>query len=121
MNKKIGYKIKRKREEKNFSQEAMAEMLDISQKSYSNIENGKNSSINTDRLLKISEILEIDILDFFKDLENISYNKITNSQQNGFVFNNVVNSEEINAIIQSMSKIFEQALLAAINNLKNQL
>ena len=120
MNKTIGYRIKRKREEKNFSQEAMAEMLDISQKSYSNIENGKNSSINTDRLLKISEILEIDILDFFKDSENITYNNITNTQDR-FIINNGINSEEMNTIIQSMSKIFEQALLAAINNLKNKL
>lgn len=57
---KIGREIRSVREAKGYSQEYLAEMLDMSQSSYANLESGK-STLSVDRLLSITEILEIDV------------------------------------------------------------
>ena len=54
----IGNKIKNIRELKNFTQEYMAEKLDISQAAYSKMEKG-DTKISPDKLNKIAEILEV--------------------------------------------------------------
>ena len=51
-------KIKEKREEKNISQEKMAEKMNISQQVYSKIESG-NRSLLAKHILEISKILEV--------------------------------------------------------------
>ena len=56
----IGENIKKLRELKNFKQSAMADMLEISQKTYSNIENAGNN-ITIELIEKISKILNISI------------------------------------------------------------
>ncbi len=48
---KIGYKLRKLRMEKGYKQEYLAEVLEISQKTYSNMENDK-SSISIDTLKK---------------------------------------------------------------------
>ena len=57
----IGKKIRSLRLEKGYSQEYLAEVLEVSQKTYSNIENDK-SSIKIDALIKIAEEFKIDFL-----------------------------------------------------------
>jgi transcriptional regulator with XRE-family HTH domain len=57
----IGNKIRSLRLEKGYSQEYLAEVLEVSQKTYSNIENDK-SSIKIDTLIKIAEEFKIDLL-----------------------------------------------------------
>lgn len=57
----IGKKIRSIRLEKGYSQEYLAEVLSVSQKTYSNIENDK-SSIKIDTLIKIAEEFKIDLL-----------------------------------------------------------
>jgi len=62
----LGQKIRKIRELKGFSQEYMAERLDISQKVYSNIENDKRK-LDKEILEKIAGVLEIhpnDLLSF---------------------------------------------------------
>jgi transcriptional regulator with XRE-family HTH domain len=54
----IGRKIKILRESKNYTQEYMASNLNISQNSYSRIEN-ENVKISTDRLKEIASLLEV--------------------------------------------------------------
>lgn len=54
----LGRKIKKLRELKNFTQEYMATNLQISQNTYSRIEN-ENVKISTDRLKEIASILEV--------------------------------------------------------------
>lgn len=51
--------IRSLREARGYSQEYMAEMLDIAQSSYANLESGK-SNLTVDRLLQVCEILESD-------------------------------------------------------------
>ncbi len=57
----IGNNIRSLRLEKGYSQEYLAEVLEVSQKTYSNIENDK-SSIKIDTLIKIAEEFKIDLL-----------------------------------------------------------
>jgi transcriptional regulator with XRE-family HTH domain len=56
--KMIGRKIKMLRESKNYTQEYMASNLNISQNTYSRIEN-ENVKISTDRLKEIASLLEV--------------------------------------------------------------
>jgi len=51
-------KLRLLRLKKGFSQESIAFELGISQKSYSNIENGK-TELKNDRIIKLAEILEV--------------------------------------------------------------
>ncbi len=57
----VGKNLKALRELKGWSQEAMAIELEISQKTYSNIENSRNN-ISFEKLLKIADILKISII-----------------------------------------------------------
>ena len=69
MNRLIGIKIKELRKEQNYSQEEVADMLNVSQATYSRIENGSTSSwINY--IDKLSDLYNIAIDDFLK-LESI--------------------------------------------------
>ena len=56
---KAELRIRSFREAKGYTQEYMAEMLDICQSTYANLESGK-SSLSIDRLVEIAAILELD-------------------------------------------------------------
>ena len=65
--KEIGLKIAYYRKLKGYSQMQFAEMIDVSRTHLSNIEApNKPTSISLDLLFKISEILDIDIKNFFE-------------------------------------------------------
>ncbi|GAA4158228.1 hypothetical protein GCM10022217_19160 [Chryseobacterium ginsenosidimutans] len=69
MNVQIGSKIRRLRENKGFSQEEMAERLQISRSAYSRIESGEtNSWVN--HIEKLCENLDIKPEDFFINSDN---------------------------------------------------
>ena len=59
-NQNVGERIKRLREERNYSQQYLAGKLGISQKAYSKIETNQ-TRLSVDSLLKIAEILETSI------------------------------------------------------------
>lgn len=61
-----GTKIKRIREERNYSQEYMAAQLDLSQAQYSNIERNK-SNVNMNTITRIAEILKVSRWELFFD------------------------------------------------------
>lgn len=69
----IAYKIRRARLKKGYSQDYMACQLELSTKTYSNLESGK-SKIDINRLINISDILEINVA----DLLNITIKKPPN-------------------------------------------
>lgn len=78
-------KIKEMREKSNYTQDYMAEQLGITQESYSKIELGK-TKLMVNRLLKIAEVLEMSLFDFFDFDEKIVFNNHSKSnQQNGIV------------------------------------
>lgn len=67
---KIGIKIRRIRESKSFSQDYMANRLNISQNVYSKLESG-GVKLTTERLKQIAEILEIPEETLYKEDFNI--------------------------------------------------
>ena len=83
----LGEKLKQARLTKNFSQEYMAEVLQISQKTYSNFENNKTKP-DFSQIEEISKILETSILEFLS-CENMSFYQNNSGVNNGFVVNNL--------------------------------
>lgn len=65
MNVFIGNKLKKLRKDKNFSQEEMADYLNISQSTYARMENGENHSW-ANYILKICEVFTISPEDLVK-------------------------------------------------------
>jgi len=84
----IGQKIRKIRELKGYSQECMAINLNVTQITYSRIETGQ-TKLDLRRLEKISEILEMDILQIlsfdekflFKKCEQSGMKSSTNNMQ----------------------------------------
>lgn len=81
----IGKKIRQIRKERGLSQEELSEKIDISPRHMCTIENG-NSFPSIETFIKISEILDIDINEFFNlknkkndTLRNDIYNLIQTS------------------------------------------
>ena len=70
----LGTKIRNERGEKGFSQEFLAEKLNISQGTLSNIESNK-SKPDIDLLRRISKILEIDVYDLIEENKLKQINK----------------------------------------------
>ncbi|WP_396142917.1 helix-turn-helix domain-containing protein [Flavobacterium sp.] len=70
----IGTRIRKKRTEKGFSQEFLAEKLKISQGTLSNIESNK-SKPDIDLLKSISNLLEVDIYDLIEETKLKQVNK----------------------------------------------
>ena len=66
MKKAIGTRIRKLRESKDYTQDNMAAELDITAGAYAKIERGETDPSAT-RLLKIAEILEVDVTIFFQD------------------------------------------------------
>ena len=91
----IGNKLRRLRIEKGYSQEYLADVLAISQKTYSNMENDK-SSITIDTLKKIAEEYKIDLIELISEdkvIVQINSSTENNSFQGGIIINHM--SEEL--------------------------
>ena len=93
---KIGFNIRKIRESKGFSQEYMANILDISQASYARLEN-EDTKVTVDRLYKIAEVLETSIIDFFDADRMVIQNQTNNdgSFGNGYIQNLTIENKEI--------------------------
>ena len=87
-----GNKIKKIREFKNYTQEYMGDKLGMSQNNYSKLETGQ-TKIDTDRLKKISEVLEVPVETILDDSQNITFN---NSNNYNFFAGYVLNLQEEN-------------------------
>lgn len=62
----IGFKIKKLREEKNLSQEQLANLLEISQSKLSKIENGRLKKIEMKLVLKFCKSIDVSLDDFLR-------------------------------------------------------
>lgn len=73
----LGYKLKTIRESRKVTQQELADLLNISQKTYSNIESNL-SKLWVSHLIKLSKFLQFDLQQFFKTVptENKKANKI---------------------------------------------
>lgn len=82
----LGEKLKQARLNKNYSQEYMAEVLEVSQKTYSNFENNKTTP-NFSQIEKIAQILEVSVLDFLSQEKfSLNYHKPSGGN-NGYIIN----------------------------------
>ncbi len=90
----IGHKIRRIREIRNYSQDYIAQKLDISPKAYSKIEN-EETRLSVDRLYQLAEILEVKPEDLLNFDEKIIIHSLTNSGNgDGFVYSKEITDHE---------------------------
>ena len=71
----IGFKIKKLREEKNLSQEQLANLLDISQSKISKIENGRLKKIEMKLVLKFCKSIDVSLDEFFENKDTVDANQ----------------------------------------------
>lgn len=119
----LGTKLRRLRHTKNMSQADMAFQLDISQPAYNKWETDQ-ANPTIDKLLKISEIFEVDLQDLLDNESNviISNNTFENSNivypknstiniQSSELLQNVLqNQEQITKLIEIQNKLIESLL-----------
>lgn len=96
----IGNKLRQLRINKGYSQEYMAEILAVSQKTYSNMENDK-TSITIEVLKKISEEYRVNILELLSDDKVVvQHNNLLNTSSKQEMNHNHV-SEDLIAQLKS--------------------
>ena len=66
-----GFRIKQLREQKNLSQEQLANLLEISQSKLSKIENGRLKKIEMKLVLKFCKNIDINFDDFFENTDAV--------------------------------------------------
>lgn len=89
----IGSKIRKIREIKGIKQEVMAERLDITQQSYSNIEADK-IDVAFSKIEKIAEIFGMTVSDIACFDEKVIFNNFASNQANQAYIINVVSEKE---------------------------
>ena len=67
----IGFRIKQLREQKNLSQEQLANLLEISQSKLSKIENGRLKKIEMKLVLKFCKNIDIELDEFFENTDAV--------------------------------------------------
>ncbi len=106
----IGQKLRKLRNQKGFSQEYLADRLNISQKTYSNMENDR-TSISVEILKQLSSELEVDMIDLITDSKIIVQ---YNTSQDTSTFNGVVHNnypEELVAQLKERIEDLKQQLV----------
>jgi transcriptional regulator with XRE-family HTH domain len=82
---KIGNKLRVFRTEKGYTQEKIADLLQISQASYSNLENNIGK-VDLKTIQKISEIYEIDLISLLNQ-DGVNFNQNLNNTNNDSIIN----------------------------------
>lgn len=100
----IGYKIKKLRELRNFSQKHMAEKLKITQQNYSKMEMGE-VDFPISRLQTIADILSVRPVDIISFDEKVIFNTTQNEFKEG-----AVGIQQGNTLTQEFQKIYEQRI-----------
>ncbi|WP_237390851.1 helix-turn-helix domain-containing protein [Chryseobacterium sp. KMC2] len=116
----IGNKIKNIRELKNFTQEYMAEKLDISQAAYSKLEKG-DIKVSSDKLSQIAKILDVnpeDITAFDSQKYFNSFNNVKGSN-NGSIIIGADETELIKKLYEDKISLLEKLLSNTEKELEN--
>jgi transcriptional regulator with XRE-family HTH domain len=93
---KMGNKLRQLRMNKGYSQEYMAEILAVSQKTYSNMENDK-TSISIEVLIKLGEEYKVDMIELLCDC--IGLTQYNNFSEKSSMPNNT--SHELISLLKS--------------------
>ncbi|MGE6397800.1 helix-turn-helix domain-containing protein [Chryseobacterium sp. M5] len=89
----LGEKLKKARINKNFTQEYLAEMLNVSQKTYSNFENDK-SKPGFSQVEEMAKVLDVSVLDFLSG-DSITVNQSDNKIAIAQNYANISTSEKL--------------------------
>ncbi len=89
----LGQKIKKLRELKDYTQQYVAEKLEITQSSYSKLETG-TVDIPFSKLEEIATALGISVEDIISFNENMVFNIKNNKKANGLVINQISQNEK---------------------------
>ena len=82
--KAVANRIRQKRDEQKLSQRFVSEQLDISQRAYSDLENGE-TQLRVAHLIKLTEVFKTSITDLL-GIEDTKYVNIADKQSVGFQF-----------------------------------
>ncbi|WP_433980678.1 helix-turn-helix domain-containing protein [Chryseobacterium sp. RLHN22] len=103
----LGDKLKKARINKNFTQEYLAEVLNVSQKTYSNFENDK-SKPDFQQVEHIAKALEVSVLDFLSG-DSLSFNyDNTHGGNNGFIYQNQLPEKLVEQYEERIKELKEQ-------------
>lgn len=105
--KKIGERIRRIRVSKDYTQENLAEELGMTKSAFSKIERGETDA-NVSRLLRIAEILEVNVCDFFEEQPRIAQ---FHDQQNPYGYASKQEVEQLSRSIQALLREIEKMKL----------
>lgn len=103
--------IRKKREDKKYSQEYIASKLGMSQNAYSRIEQGL-AKIYIDRLIQIAEVLETTVTDLIDTSPKQTVNITNNQTVNGNVTNNTS--------VEEMKAFYEKLIQEKENSIKSK-
>lgn len=101
----LGEKLKKARINKNFTQEYLAEMLNVSQKTYSNFENDK-SKPGFSQVEEMAKVLDMSVLDFLSG-DNVTINS-TNGDHSGFIYQNQFPEKLVEQYEERIKELKEQ-------------
>lgn len=103
----LGEKLKRARISKNFTQEYLADILSVSQKTYSNFENDR-SKPDFAQVEDIAKALDVSVLDFLSgDSMSFNYDN-THGGNNGFIYQNQLPDKLIEQYEERIKELKEQ-------------
>jgi len=112
--KKLGHKLRKLRMDSNYTQEYLAEVLGVSQKTYSNMENNK-TAISADTLQKIAEEYGIEVADLLQDGKIVVQNNSSKDSSTGGIIYNHMSEKLIEQYEARIEELKEQ-----VKELKNQ-
>lgn len=101
----LGEKLKKARINKNFTQEYLAEVLNVSQKTYSNFENDKSKPAFA-QVEDIAKHLDVNVLDFLSG-DSVTINS-TNGDHSGFIYQNQLPEKLIEQYEERIKELKEQ-------------
>ncbi|WP_332454605.1 helix-turn-helix transcriptional regulator [Chryseobacterium aquaticum] len=101
----LGDKLKKARIGKNLTQEYLAEVLNVSQKTYSNFENDKSKPAFA-QVEDIAKILDVSVLDFLSG-DSVTINS-TNGDHSGFIYQNQLPEKLIEQYEERIAELKEQ-------------
>lgn len=105
MKKTIGYRIRKIRESKDYSQDNMGMELGITAGAYAKIERGETDPSAT-RLLKIAEILGVHVAVFFPDTPFV--NKVEDPSLNTYSNLAKTDIDQLNGLIHQLNREVEK-------------
>lgn len=101
----LGEKLKKARINKNFTQEYLAEVLNVSQKTYSNFENDKSKPAFA-QVEDIAKHLDVSVLDFLSG-DSVTINS-TNGDHSGFIYQNQLPEKLVEQYEERIKELKEQ-------------